>query len=289
MNNIAYQNKDIASKMMGDALVGKSLAAFGLPDLHVVGVLPTNLPAIESNELRLDHLFLLNDGSLAIIDYESDYDKKNFSKYLSYIARVIKRYVQQNRQDELVQIKMVVIYTADVEKAEQVYDLGGVVLNVEAAFLVEQDTDDIYKALRTKIERKETLTDEDLMQLMILPLTVKGSEQKQHMIEKTVDLTKQMGDRDQIMRVLAGILTFTDKVIDKEYKDKLKEEMRMTQIAWEFIQEGYEEGYGKGYGKGYGNGLCYMAKKMYEEGISLEKIAEMAGEELTVIREWLQL
>lgn len=63
----------------------------------------------------------------------------------------------------------------------------------------------------------------------------------------------------------------------------------MTQIAWEFIQEGYEEGYGKGYGKGYGNGLCYMAKKMYEEGISLEKIAEMAGEELTVIREWLQL
>ncbi|MBO5408457.1 MAG: hypothetical protein J6A61_03505 [Clostridia bacterium] len=46
---------------------------------------------------------------------------------------------------------------------------------------------------------------------------------------------------------------------------------------------------GKGYGKGYGNALCYMAKKMYEEGISLEKIAEMAGKELSVIREWLQL
>lgn len=229
MNNIAYQNKDIASKMMGDALVGKSLAPFGLPELHVVGVLPTNLPAIESNELRLDHLFLLSDGSLAIIDYESDYDKKNFSKYLNYIARVIKRYVQQNRQDELVQIKMVVIYTADVEKAEQVYDLGGIVLNVEAAFLVGQDTDDIYKTLKEKIERKETLEEEELLQLMVLPLTVKGNEQKQKMIEKTVNLTKQMADRNQITRVLAGILTFTDK----EYKDKLKEEMRMTQIAWE--------------------------------------------------------
>ena len=133
------------------------------------------------------------------------------------------------------------------------------------------------------------MEEEELLQLMVLPLTVKGNEQKQKMIEKTVNLTKQMADRNQITRVLAGILTFTDKVIDKEYKDKLKEEMRMTQIAWEFIQEGYEEGYGNGYGKGYGNGLCYMAKKMYEEGISLEKIAEMAGKEMSVIREWLQV
>lgn len=69
MGEIAYQNKDIASKVTGEALVGRSLAPFGRPDLKIVGLLPTNLPAIESNELRLDNLFLLEGGALALIDY----------------------------------------------------------------------------------------------------------------------------------------------------------------------------------------------------------------------------
>ena len=46
MSEIAYQNKDVTAK-------GKSLAAFGLPHLKIMDILPTNLPAIESNELRL--------------------------------------------------------------------------------------------------------------------------------------------------------------------------------------------------------------------------------------------
>ena len=77
MNDIAYQNKDIASKVTGEALVGKSLAPFGLPHLKITGILPTNLPVIESNELQ-----------------------------------------------SLKQIRMIVIYTADVEYAEEVFNLG---------------------------------------------------------------------------------------------------------------------------------------------------------------------
>ena len=97
MAGIAYQNKDIAAKVMADTLLGKSLAPFGLPYLKIVEVLPTNLPAIESNELRLDNLFQLNDGSLALIDYESSFDRENFVKYLNYIARVIKRFALQKK------------------------------------------------------------------------------------------------------------------------------------------------------------------------------------------------
>ncbi|MDE7039267.1 MAG: hypothetical protein K2O98_15340 [Lachnospiraceae bacterium] len=35
-------------------------------------ILPTNLPQIQVNEMRIDNLFLLEDDSIAIIDYESD-------------------------------------------------------------------------------------------------------------------------------------------------------------------------------------------------------------------------
>lgn len=85
--DIAYQNKDIASKMVGEALEGKTLAPFGLPDIKIVKAMPTNLPSMESNELRLDHLFLLDNEAVEIIDYESDYSKENFVKYLNYAAR----------------------------------------------------------------------------------------------------------------------------------------------------------------------------------------------------------
>ena len=242
MGDIAYQNKDIASKVTGEALVGRSLAPFGRPDLKIVGLLPTNLPAIESNELRLDNLFLLEDGALALIDYESDFDKENFVKYINYIARVVKRYAKIHQLEELKQVKIVVIYTADVEQAESVYDLGGMVLYVEPAFLIHQDTDLIYQQLSGKIHRHERLSEEELLQLMVLPLTVKGKEKKQDLVVKAVELAKQLPDREQTIRVLAGILTFSDKIIDHNYREKIKEEMQMTQIGQMIFDEGIEQG-----------------------------------------------
>lgn len=140
MGDIAYQNKDVTAKVMAEALKGKSLAPFGIHQLKIVDILPTNLPVIESNELRLDNLFLLSDGSIGIMDYESAHNQENFVKYINYIARVIKRYAINHKLDRIKQIKMIVIYTADVDHAEAVYDLGGIVLKIEPTFLVEADT-----------------------------------------------------------------------------------------------------------------------------------------------------
>ena len=246
MGDIAYQNKDIASKLTGETLVGKNLAVFGLPHLSITGILPTNLPVIESNELRIDSLFQLEDGSLAIMDYESNFDRENFIKYLNYIARVLKRYAGQNRLNEVWKIKMLVLYTADVERAEEVYDLGGLTLEVESAYLVRQDTEGIYKRLDEKLLAGERLGEEELMQLMILPLTVKGRQNKQVMIERSVELARRIPERDRTIRALAGILTFSDKVIDEAYKNRIKEEMRMTQIGQMIFEDGVIAGKAEG-------------------------------------------
>lgn len=255
MGDIAYQNKDIASKLTAEMLVGKSLAPFGLPDLKVTGLLPTNLPVIESNELRLDNLFLLDDGSVAIIDYESVFTKENFVKYLNYVARVVKRYADRKQLEELKQIKVFVIYTADVDWAADEYDLGDLILKIEAAYLVGQNTDAIYESLCCKIHRKELLTAEDLAQLMILPLTVKGKDAKRDYIEKSVNLARQITDREQVTRVLAGILTFSDKVIDPAYANKIKEELCMTQVGQLIFNDGFEKGIEQGIERGIERGI----------------------------------
>lgn len=250
MEEIAYQNKDITSKLMAETLKGRSLAAFGLPELKIVDILPTNLPVIESNELRLDNLFLLSDGSLAIIDYESSFSRENFVKYLNYIARVIRRFAIRRELKDLKQLKMVVIYTADVESAEERYDLGGLILVVESAYLIHLDGSQIYHRLKNKIDAGEKLTEEELMELMILPLTVKGKKRKQETIEKAVNLGKRLPDREGQLKVIAGILTFTDKVIDRAYAKKLEEEMQMTLVGQMLMDEGYQRGIEKGIEKG---------------------------------------
>lgn len=47
---------------------------FGLEtELKVVDIRPTNIPIVQARELRMDNLFELEDGSVAILDYESEY------------------------------------------------------------------------------------------------------------------------------------------------------------------------------------------------------------------------
>lgn len=80
------------------------------------------------------------------------------------------------------------------------------------------------------------------MRLMVLPLTVKGKEEKQEVIIKAVELAKQIPDRSQTVQALAGILTFSDKVIDEAYRERVKEEMQMTKVGQMIFEDGVEKG-----------------------------------------------
>lgn len=242
MGDITYHNKDVASKVAGEALIGKNLSPFGLPHLKIVDILPTNLPAVESNELRLDNLFLLNDGLIAIINYESDFSRENFVKYMNYIARVIKRYSNAKQLRKIKQIKVIVIYTADVEQAEEIFDLGGIIIKVEAAYLVKLDSGRIYNDISEKITRKELLSEEDMMKLMILPLTVKGHSAKQELAVKVIDLAKAIPDPEVMLKVMAGILAFSDKILNKDYSKKVRDIMYMTQVERLIYDDAYRDG-----------------------------------------------
>lgn len=114
MSEIAYQNKDIASKIFAEKFVGKSLEAYGINLPKIKKVLPTNLPAIQANELRLDNLFLLENDSLVLIDYESTYDSEDKLKYLDYVVRIAKKYYRTYKNN--LKIEIIIIYTADVTK-----------------------------------------------------------------------------------------------------------------------------------------------------------------------------
>ena len=204
MKDIAYQNKDITQKFSAELLKNKSLAVYGLPDIYIKDLLPTNLPAVEANELRMDNLFVLGDDTLALIDYESSFGKKDVIKYANYIARILKRY--------------------------------------------ESDTGKKFPYL----------------QLISLPLTVKGREEKRKMAEKSVMLADHIADDGQRVQALAGVLTFSDKVINGTFAEQIRRSIRMNKV----VKLIYDEGETKGELKHE----IFIARKKLAEGMDREDV-----------------
>ena len=134
---------------------------------------------------------------------------------------------------------MVVIYTGDISRGQvsSEYNIGAVKLHTETAFLSELDSDGIMERLKSKVERNEMLTDEELMEFIILPLSYRKREEKEKRIRETVALAAKIQDRGQQVFTLAGILTFTDKIIDRETANKIRRAIEMTQVAMIFEEE----------------------------------------------------
>lgn len=242
LSDITYSNKDVTSKYLAENFKDKSLRVYGLDVPKIIQVLPTNLPIIAANELRLDNIFLLEDNSVAIIDYESDFKKENMIKYLNYIARVMERY----RKDKmpLSQLRLIVIYTADVDpsEAKETFDIGCAQLRIDAAYLSKLDSADIKANLDKKVRAGEKLSDEELMQFIILPLTYKGIDAKQQSIQETVSLARQLKDEGQMVFVLSGIIVFADKVIDEDTATQVRRWISMTKVGKLFEEERIQYG-----------------------------------------------
>ena len=241
---ISYHNKDIVSKLFGEKLKHKSFVVYGLKIPEITEVLPTNLPAVEANEMRLDNLFRLKDNSLALVDYESTYDYEDKIKYLNYIVRTLKRYKVFKNPKQI--IRMIVIYTGDVEKGKTIdkLDVGCLQLQVEEVFLSELDAEKIEKNLCEKIQTGKILSEQEQMQFVILPLIYRGIEEKQNCIQRCFEMGKKIESREIQTFVFTGLLVFTDKVIRKEDSEKIRRWLEMTkvgQIIEEEIQQAIAE------------------------------------------------
>ena len=162
MSDIAYQNKDIALKYFSDALKNKNLTVYGLPHIRIKDTRPTNLPAIEVNELRMDNLFILEDSSFALIDYESTFGIHDIVKYVNYIARILKRFVRQEdgRNSErgrkrLPVIHLIIIFSADISDIDpNILDVGCMQLKIEPVYLLRMETEKVYSKIQYKVENK---------------------------------------------------------------------------------------------------------------------------------------
>ena len=192
---------------------------------------------------------------MAILDYESEYRKENFTKYGRYVIDVIDRYLREGKEPD---IHMLVMYTADIERAETVMKRTALSVETETAYLVGVPSEEWMDEARNCIATGK-ITDEVLMHLVLLRLTFKGEKKKQAAIKECVHLARQIPDKGQETFVLAGILSFTDKVINEETRPYIKKVIGMTQVG-----------------------------KMLSRGDSLEDVAEILELPEETVKAWMK-
>ena len=271
---IAYQNKDIEFKLMSETYKEKSFEAYGLKLPKIKEVLPTNLPAVSANEMRIDNLFLLEDDTVAIVDYESEDKTSNRVKYINYIGRIMQRYDSQGIR--IPELRMIVIYTGDVETAKDTWEIPCLTLKMEQVFIHSLPDAEIYQSVKKKLENNETLSEKELMQLIILPLAKKGKEAKQKMIEQVVDLAKQIEDENTQAFVITGILVSSDKFIDRDYAKSVRRYLSMTKV-FQILEEEKQEAINLAEKEGQRKSQLQIAENLIKAGVDTLMIMKGTG------------
>ncbi len=247
---IAYQNNDIIMKCMSEAFKDAALDFYGLHTARIKAVIPSELPVIEVSEEVMDFIFLLEDESLLHLEFQTTNKNENLSRFLLYDARLYKK--------DKKQINTAVIYSGDIEKAQDCINVGSINYQVSNVYMKAFDGDKIFSDLQEKVDLKVKLTDRDRLNLIFLPL-MKSSTDKNEMAINAVELASKVEDDNEKMLYIGAIVGISDKFISKEYILKLKERLRMTRVGMELIKEG----------------RVADANKMIKKGFTIDDIVEI--------------
>jgi hypothetical protein len=277
-DKIVHANKDILFKVLSQLYQDKSLAVYGLDIPKIKRVLPTNYPAVTANEYRGDGAFLLEGDILYLQEYESTVEDECFLKYNRYICLAL----EQLRTEGIKPQKAIigVIYTGDVIDAPAVYDIDALRIQIKQVFLSRFDTDATLANIKAKILSGHLLSDEDMLRLIILPLTQPINSLKQPLVEDAINLAKQLSNEKQQIFAIAGILTATNKFINPEYKSKMMEWIKMTQIARWFEEEKIEainQAVKQAVNQKQNEVLSQVAKAMLLDGDEYLKVMKCTG------------
>ncbi|MCI9614827.1 MAG: hypothetical protein HFG93_06660 [Dorea sp.] len=72
------------------------------------------------------------------------------------------------------------------------FSAGCLTLKMEQAFLRKIDSEAVREEIREKLAQGLPLSDDELMKLIILPLTYKGKEKKKQAVKEAVELAKRI-------------------------------------------------------------------------------------------------
>jgi hypothetical protein len=229
---ITKHSNDVIMKAMAETFKDKTLKIFGLDSARITGVIPTVLPVLEVKENRTDYIFLLADNTLLHLEFQTSVSKEILKRFMLYDARLINK----DERD----VNTAVIYSGRIEKAPDRLKKGSITYKVANVYMKGYDGDKEYQKLHEKIEKSEPLNEEEILKLIFLPL-MKSKKTEDEMAIQAAELAKDITGEIKTF-VIGAIVAITDKFMSEDYKKRLLEVLKMTQIEQWIREGGRQEG-----------------------------------------------
>ena len=173
------------------------------------------------------------------------------------------------------------------EQTKDTLNVGDVVVYTTEGFLSEISSEEVKARIQLKIEKKQSLDDRDLMELIILPLTYKGKETQRKAAHEAVNLAKEIEDESVQEMALAGILSFSDKIIDKKLANEIRRCLSMTKVGAIIARE-MEESEARGEARGRASALLTVLASKGEVSEILEQKIQ-AQKKSEILDQWIRI
>ena len=260
---ISRQSYDIIQKYANALFRDATLDYYGIKAARIKELISIELPVIEVRKKSTDIVFLLEDGRYLHLEFQSTYSIDDLLRFVVYDTLLYKR---DGRQ-----IDTVVVYSSDVENADVSLDIGAVKFSPQVVMFADYDGSAIITELEDKLASGQELTDHDMLNLVFLPL-MKTDVPKEELAGKSVAIAQSIPDKEKRNICIASIFAFASKYLEDEMLIKLKEVIKMSDLATMLITDTITETEVK------------IAKRALKKGLSIEDIADLTGLDADMIQ-----
>ncbi|MHC1749553.1 MAG: hypothetical protein AB9856_14875 [Cellulosilyticaceae bacterium] len=268
--------EDFIMKRAMDLFAEEGLKFFGV-DKKVKAVGSTELVVLELKNMFMDYTFLMEDDTIIHFEFQTtDKGILDLRRFRSYEALLS----YQTGKD----VTTYVVYSGNINDTVDTLETGVSTYKVKGISLVTYDEDIIFEKVMEKARKGIELERQEVIALAFTPV-MGGKLNKQEKILKAIRLTKQVDEKYRYD--LQSILyAFANKFLEGKELDKVREELKMTELGKSLIEEGMQEGMQKGIEKG----KLEVAKTAIGEGLDDETISRLTGipiEEIKILRNFL--
>ncbi|MFE8696107.1 hypothetical protein ACFYKT_07050 [Cytobacillus sp. FJAT-53684] len=261
---IPRNHKDIGLRSLAVMFKDEFIPFTGLNLPKVKDVIETNVPIIEVKDRGMDLNFLLEDGTIAHIEFESDTLKENdLTRFAHYDLQLY----EQRKQ----KIRRIIIFSSGVSHTTlKQLDIGSVKQQHDCIFLEHDfNGDETFSKIKGKIIQGQTFTNREKLEILLLPMmktTQSNSSKRAYELTKTLEKYPQK----EIAHYLIGAMVAVNySQIKEPEKAKILEVLEMAKP--------FEDLYKKFELKGRQEGKREVALKLLIKGMDKETIAEITG------------
>ncbi|APU59582.1 DUF4351 domain-containing protein [Clostridium botulinum] len=228
--------EDLIMKRAMDLFAEEGLKFFGI-NKKVKELGPTELVVLETKNMFMDYTFLMEDDTFIHFEFQTtNKGKTDLRRFRAYEALLS----HQTGKD----VVTYVVYSGNIKNTVNTLETGISEFRVNSISMASRDGDKIYNDVVEKIKSGIEVTKEDLISLTFTPI-MGGKISTVDKIINAIDIVKDI--KKSYKHDIESILyAFANKFLSGKDLEKVKEELKMTELGKSLIQEGIEKGKEKG-------------------------------------------